>query len=123
MINAHIVKKTGANYLSHREVDNMLNPFNQMSVSRLDEATYTAYQMLYQLSRRSRYLLNDKGVKTTADLKPACLTYSKHLKKAVKHLETIIEYMVKIHNQNIPKTSVKCIDLKGADLKHFDVEG
>ena len=108
--------------MSHHKVEEVLNPYSTMSPSRLDEGTYTAYQTLSQLSRRSRYLLSEKQVKgNESDIKRACITYSKHLSKAVRHLQTIIDFMEKKHRQKIPKISIKCIDLKGTNLKTFNI--
>jgi len=120
LINAHIAKKTGNNYLSHKTVDTAINPYNDLSVSKLDEETYVSYITLFNLSRRSRYLLNESG-KTNDAIQTACATYSVHLKKAVRHLEVIIDFIKNDYNETFPKTEIKCIDLKGADFKNFDI--
>lgn len=59
LINAHIVSKTTKNYLSHNQVSELINPYNGLSVAKLDEETYKSYVKLQLLSRRSRYLLNE----------------------------------------------------------------
>lgn len=122
LMNAHIVAKTGKNYLSHSQVAQVINPFNELSVARLDEATYLSYNKLFQLSRRSRYLLNEnfkKGV--IVDVQPACITFDKHFKKAIHHLDNVISYVSKNHSVVFKKTKVNCIELKGKAFSNFDV--
>lgn len=75
LINAHIVIKTDANYLSHSKVDELINPYNTFSLAKLDEKICMSYIKLFQLSRRSRYLL------------------SENFKKAIYHLDIIINFI------------------------------
>lgn len=122
LINAHVVEKTGANYLSHSKVDEIINPYNHLSVAKLDESVYTSYIKLFQLSRRSRYLIRENFQKgERQDLHTACSTYSKHLKKAIHHLNIIINFINKAYKESFSKTSIKCIDLNGLVLEHFTV--
>lgn len=122
LINSHIVNKAGANYLSHSKVEEIINPYNNFSLAKLDEKIFTSYIKLFQLSRRSRYLLSEnfkKGEKT--EILPASLTYSKHFKKAVHHLDVIITFINKEYNEPFPKVDIKCIDLKGQEFNNFNV--
>lgn len=122
LINSHIVKKTNSNYLTHSRVEGIINPFNQLSVARLDENTYTSYIKLFQLSRRSRYLLSENFKKAgKIDVQNASMTYSKHLKKAVHHLEVIINFVKSEYQISFPKVNLKCIDLKDIAFQNFSV--
>lgn len=122
LINAHIVATTNKNYLSHNQVAEIINPYNQLSVGRLDEATYLSYTKLHQLSRRARYLLNEnfkkKGV---VDVQPACLTYDIHFKKSIHHLDNIINFITKTHSENFAKQNISCIELKGLIFSNFTI--
>lgn len=122
LINSHIVIKTGANYLSHSKVEEIINPFNKLSVARLDEKIFTSYIKLFQLSRRSRYLLSENFKKgNNLDILPASVTYSKHLKKAIYHLEIIINFIKNNYKESFPQVEVKCIDLKGLNFQNFRI--
>lgn len=122
LINSHIVSKTGKNYLSHSQVADIINPYNQLSVGKLDEDTYLSYNKLFQLSRRSRYLLNEnfkkKGI---VDIQPACITYDKHFKKSIYHLDKIMSFITKNYNVSFEKTTIKCIELRKGNFKNFIV--
>lgn len=122
LINSHIVKLSKANYLSHNKVDEYINPFNQFSPSKLDEATYLAYQRLSNLSRRSRYLVHEEiNKKSHTDIVDSHATYSKHFSKAIKYLEAIIDYVSKEHKQSFSITDIKCIDLRNTKFKYFNI--
>jgi len=120
LINSHIVSKTGKNYLSHSQVAEVINPYTQLSLAKLDEETYLSYNKLFQLSRRSRYLLNEnfqkKGV---VDVQPACITYDKHFKKAIYHLDKIITYISTNYPVTFKKTNVSCLELKHLQFTNF----
>lgn len=121
LINAHIVKKNNKNYLSHNQVEDVINPFNTLSIGKLDENTFLSYSKLCQLSRRSRYLLNENFNKTD-DIQQASMTYSLHFKKAIHHLDVVIQYINKNYDNMISKeTNLKCIDLKGRVFESFKI--
>lgn len=120
LINAHIVSKTSKNYLSHNQVAELINPFTQLSVSKLDEETYKSYHKLHQLSRRARYLLNENFQKNgIVDIQPACMTYDKHFKKAVFHLDIVINYISKNYGVSFSKIDIKCVELSGRSFSNF----
>lgn len=122
MVNAHIVAKTGMNYLSHNQVSDVLNPYNTLSVARLDEDTFLSYNKLFQLSRRSRYLLNENYKKENPQsLQPACITYDRHFKKAIHHLDKVISFVSSHHKVKFPKFRIECIELKGSVFANFEV--
>lgn len=122
LINAHIVKKTNSNYLSHNKVEEIINPFNQLSVAKLNEEVYMSYIKLFQLSRRSRYLLNENFKKSEkVDIHNANFTYGKHFRKAIHHLDIIITFINSSYDEQFPKVNIKCIDLKGLNFGFFSV--
>lgn len=120
LINAHIISKTNKNYLSHNQVSDAINPYNQLSVAKLDEETFLSYNKLMQLSRRSRYLLNENfDKKGVVDVQPACLTYDKHFKKCVYHLDKIITFIKKTYNEEFDKKTLICVEFKGIEYDNF----
>lgn len=122
LMNSHIVSKTGKNYLSHSQVAEVINPYTQLSLAKLDEETYLSYNKLFQLSRRSRYLLNEnfkkKGV---VDIQPACITYDKHFKKSIYHLDKIISFISANYDVSFKKTNVNCVELRNLTFDNFIV--
>ena len=75
---------------------------------------------LFQLSRRSRYLLSEnfkKGEKLRVQI--ACATYSKHFKKAIFHLDIIINFIKNDYDESFEKVDIKCIDLEGLSFENF----
>jgi len=68
LINSHIAQKAGLHYRSHEQVIAAINPNETMSVCKLKEDEYLAYVKLRNLSRRSRYLVSDKGATKTQGL-------------------------------------------------------
>lgn len=120
LVNAHIVSKTNKNYLSHNQVADLINPFSQFSVSKFDEATYTSYVKLQFLSRRSRYLLNEGFTKRgIVDIQPACITYDKHFRKAIYHLDKIMDYISKNNTVVFEKCNLNCVELEGLTFLNF----
>lgn len=120
LINAHVAQVADINYLSHKDVDVAINPYNKLSLSKLSEDVYTSYISLFNLSRRSRYLLNENG-KTGDPIQIACTTHSIHLKKAVYHLNVILNFVQETYKENFQKADIKCIDLNGNSFEHFNI--
>lgn len=122
LINAHVVKKTNYNYVSHGKVDEILNPYKVTSIAKLDEAVYLSYVKLLQLSRRARYLLNENfDSKNRTDIINGSFTYSKHLKKSIYHLDIIIDFINTAYNENFDQVDIKCLDLNGKTFKFFKI--
>lgn len=121
-ISAHVVVKTGKNYLSHTNINDAINPTTQLSIAKLDNTTYLAYNKLYQLSRRSRYLINENNSKNNGAAIQSCnLTHSIHLKRAISHLEVIMNYMIDNYAISFSKSEITCIDLKNVPFKNFTI--
>lgn len=120
LINSHIVDKTSKNYLSHNQVSDIINPFSQLSVAKLDQPTYISYTKLQSLSRRSRYLLNENFKKNGgAAIQPACITIDRHFKKSIVHLDNILEYIKANHQVQFKKHRISCPELRSVPLKNF----
>lgn len=122
LMNAHIVKKTKKNYISHSASLNVINPYKQMSLAKIPENVYIAYDSLMQLSRRSRYLLNQNFKKNeTVDIQPVSLTYDKHFRKAIIHLDTILNYINTTYNCTFENVKLKCVELNKLSFSNFTV--
>jgi hypothetical protein len=121
LINAHIAQKTNKNYLSHSKVSEIINPYTQLSLAKLDEDTYSSYIILQQLSRRSRYLLNENFKKDNhnGDILPSCITIDKHLRKSIHHLDIIMKYISKNYEVTFTKHEINCVELKGLKFENF----
>lgn len=115
LINAHIAKKINKNYLSHKQVSEILDFENQMSLARVNKETFLAYDKLYRLSRRSRYLLRD-NYNRAQDIQENSLTYGVHLRKAVRHLNMVMGYMHEEYQVVFSKPTLTCVDFKNEDL-------
>lgn len=118
LIDAHIASKMRMHYTSHKQVDTVISFKNDLSPCRLDQDTYLAYASLQILSRRSRYLINMNNLdnKETAQF-----TYSVHLKKAIKKLDLLMDFIDKEYNTDFHQTKIKCIELKNVKLNYFIV--
>lgn len=115
LVNAHL-SKFGLQYRRHTDVKNALNPLSQTSPSKLPEDEYVAYAALQMLSRRSRYLVNEKDGKVGSS--KAHLTYDKHLAKAIRHLDTLISFFFSRYRVELPEISIKCSGFRsGNELK------
>ena len=112
LVNAHLDKKADLHYKSHDQVDNALNFANKLSLCRFSEANYLSFRKLRNLSRRSRYLIND-DIKKSEDDK-VYLTYDKHLAKAVKALDDLLKYVNSEYHVELPKIEIKCEELSGS---------
>lgn len=111
-VNAHL-SKFGLQYRKHKDVNYALNFSNATSPAKLPEDEYIAYTALQSLSRRSRYLVNEKDNKLGSD--QAYLTYDKHLAKALRHLNKLLLHF----NAKTNEVSMKCPEIKNDELKYF----
>ncbi len=121
LINAHIVAKTGGNYLTHKQVDEIIRPYNAMSLGKLTEEIYLSYNKLFHLSRRSRYLLGENNTLSKGSLIDASFTSSRHLQKAIYHLDKIASFINSEYKEDFPNVYIKCIDLNGRSFKFFKI--
>lgn len=68
------------------------------------------------MSRRSRYLVSDNRKDKSQD---ARFTYEKHLKKALVHLDTLLESISSKYEIHFEPKSIHCQNLKNIELKYF----
>ena len=104
-------------YRKHVDVKDALNPQNPQSVrngSALPPNEYLAYTKLQSLSRRSRYLVNEKD--GNLGKTQAFLTYDIHLSKSLKHLNTLIKFFSNKYNIPVTPISVTCSGINKGDL-------
>jgi len=88
-VNAHL-SKYGLQYRKHKDVNFALNFANTTSPARLPEDEYVAYTALQSLSRRSRYLVNEKDDNLSST--QAFFTYDKHLARSLRHLNRLLQH-------------------------------
>jgi hypothetical protein len=118
LVNAHI-STFELQYRRHTDVKDALNPYNKTSLMKLPENEYTAYMSLQSLSRRARYLVNEKDGNLATNV--AFLTYEKHLAKALKHLDVLMQYFTTKYGYHLPTITVKCSELKiSGDMKYLE---
>jgi hypothetical protein len=117
LVNAHL-SKYGLQYRKHKDVNFALNFANPTSPARLPEDEYISYTALQSLSRRSRYLVNEKDHNIGSI--EAFLTYDKHLARSLRHLNKLLEHFSALYKIEFPLTSVKCPEIKAGELKYFE---
>ncbi len=119
LVNAHLAK-FNQQFRNHKDVSNVISPYNSTSLMKLPADVYVAYEALFSLSRRSRYLTNMKDDKLKSDI--AFFTHEKHLSRAVRHLELIFNYFDQLYGINCAKIPLKCALLTNKnEFKFFDL--
>ncbi len=116
LVNAHL-SLFDMQYRKHVDVKDAINPKHPPSVTKgsaLPDNEYLAYTKLQSLSRRSRYLVNDKDGNLSSN--QVFLTYEVHLSRSLKHLNTIIKYFCTKYHFNISPISIKCEGINKGDL-------
>jgi len=117
LANAHIAKTINEHYRTHAKVSEALNPYVTTNPSKFEEDAYLAYLSLQNLSRRSRYLCNDKDPKQNPEA--AHFTSDKQLAKAIRDLEMILIYFNKIYGITFNPSVINCPRIKADKLKYF----
>ncbi|MBN8823366.1 MULTISPECIES: hypothetical protein [unclassified Spirosoma] len=118
LINAHLAQKSGLSFRSHQQVDEAINPFNQLSLTKLSETNYLAYDKLQGLARRARYLCNEDRANKVAS---AHFTYDKHFARAIRNMDILISFIEKEYNVTLKRIAVKCIELKKGSLQNIAI--
>jgi hypothetical protein len=114
--------KTNSNYLSHYQVEKIINPYNDSSPASLDDTIYKSYTKLSQLSRRSRYLVAENTQSSATNIiQPGKSTHSRHLRKSIHHLDLIIDFVKLNYTVEFPTLEIVCSDLKGLTFNNFHV--
>lgn len=116
LVNAHLANKASLHYRSHSEVNNALNPFNIVSITKFNEREYTAYIKLQGLARRARYLCHQEH--DNHDM--GChITFDKHFAKAVKNLDILIDFFKTEYGLSFDVPEISCMDLKSFKSPNF----
>ena len=117
LINAHLAK-FDMHYRSHEDVSNAINPYHDLSPSKLPEDIYLTYKKLQGLSRRSRYLVHEESSNKSA----AChITYDKHFIRAIKKVDILLDYFIQTDKLAIPEITMVCLGLKEKEFKRIKV--
>lgn len=120
LVNAHLSHHS-IQYRQHKEVNHALNPEVPTSISKLPMPEYEAYIGLYRMSRRSRYLVNEKDGNLHST--NAFLTYEKHLGRSMRNLDRLLNYFNTKYSLNLPSITFTCPELSASDLlKHIKLE-
>ncbi len=117
LVNAHIAKKSNQHYRTHSEVKNALNPYVDLSLTKLEEKEYLAYSKLMNLSRRARYLCHDNTDNKSVDCH---LTYDVHFRKSLKNLDILLNFFSKEYKLTFDILEIKCQELKNSELDFFE---
>jgi uncharacterized protein (UPF0332 family) len=113
LVNAHL-STFNLEYRKHKDVKDALNPFS-MSPAKLPEDEYSAYISLQSLSRRSRYLVNEKDDNLNSG--KCFLTYEKHLEKSLRHLDKIATYFTGRYKLELGTFKIDCAVLNYSQFK------
>ncbi|MEQ8423499.1 MAG: hypothetical protein RIA63_02240 [Cyclobacteriaceae bacterium] len=116
LVNAHL-SKYQLQYRKHKDVNYALNFANALSPARLPEDEYIAYNALKSLSRKRRYLVNEKDNKLKTQ--EAFLTYDVHLARALRHLNKLLQHFESRYSIAINPADVKCSEIKVGEMKFF----
>lgn len=120
LINAHIAKASQMHYRSHHDVGNAINPYNQLSPSKLSPDVYACYDKLSQLSRRARYLVNDSYKSAGNEGGKSFLTHEGHFVKSMKYLDVVMSFMNSRYDVKFNPVSVKIYQATSKpNLVHF----
>ena len=106
LVNAHLAQSS-LQQRSHFDTLQLINP-HKLGVPvqfRLSETAFDAYRVLQSLSRRARYLVNEKDGQLSTDT--AAWTHAKHTAKAFRHLDTLLDYFQTTHKMPIPTASLQ----------------
>lgn len=115
-VNAHL-SKYNLQYRKHRDVNYALNFATATSPARLPEDEYLAYTALQSLSRRSRYLVNEKDNNLSSS--QAFLTFDKHLARSLRHLDKLLQHFESRYSIGVNQVEIKCPEIKDGELKFF----
>lgn len=119
LINAHLAIHK-MQFRTHVNVKAAISPKDPESIaagSALGQAEYVAYVGLQMLSRRSRYLVNEKDNQLASQ--KAQITYDVHYSKALRHLNVLITYFNTHHNTQINPISIVCNGIKHGELQYL----
>lgn len=114
IVNAHLAQCADLHYKTHESVKNAL--FKDTSIAKIPEEIYTSYVKLEGLSRRARYLCHENS---GDNIENTHFTYDKHLKRALKYLDKVLDYFKSKYGIEFDIIDIDCIELKNESLKYF----
>lgn len=106
-------------YRKHVDVKDALNPEKSLSVTKLPEDIYVSYITLQSLSRRARYLVEEKDSNLRSN--QAFYIYDKHLSKAIKHLNKLIVHFSELYKLQFQKYLITCMGIKENEIDCFQI--
>lgn len=116
LINAHLANKANLHYRSHDRVDKAINPFYPTSVTKLTEDNYLAYTKLQGLSRRSRYLINEKKSNKSENNH---FTHEIHFIRAIKNLDKVLKFINDEYEIAFDSLDIDSEHYKSKSLEYF----
>jgi hypothetical protein len=115
--NAHVFKTLGTYHKTHKDLANAINPESRIkNPAQFSEDAFVAYETLFILSRRARYLYHAKSKEGEL-----AFTYDKHLAKSIRHLDTVMKWIDDKHNLGFNKRNFTCSRLKQGELHYFRI--
>lgn len=116
IMNAHLANFS-LQFRTHVDVDRHINPFTHVNIAKVSENVYVAYQQLSILSRRSRYLVNQKNL----DSSSAAFCKGAHFAKAINKLEILLEFSKEKLNHEFNLLILKTKELKQGQLRNIKI--
>jgi len=117
LVNAYLASK-GLQYRKHVDVYDVINPYKAANVHKLPEDIFVSYKALDNLSRRSRYLVNPSDRSSFSSDRAHC-TYSRHLAKAIRHLNAIMTHFEPMYDIEFDVYDICCDELKNDGSTKF----
>lgn len=90
IVNSFLAKTIDAHYKTHSSTEEALNPFT-LNPYKPTKEVYLAYKKLHNLSRRARYLINEKP-EFRSDDAPPCWSSEKFYSRAKTNLSIIVVF-------------------------------
>jgi hypothetical protein len=112
LINAHLAQCADLHYRTHKETKHAISPDNPLAPCKFTEEAHDNYVSLEKLSRRSRYLCNERNLSSEEDAKKSFLTDYKHVVKAIVRLNKVMTYFNSIHGTSFEPISISCPRIK-----------
>lgn len=108
VIDAYLANESDLHYNTHKEVDLAINPYNQLSTTKIEFDIYKHYQKLFNLSRMSRYMCSNNHETRKSDNGLTHVVNDKDLKKAIVSLNIILSHFDKKYSLEFPITELLC---------------
>lgn len=115
LVNAYLAECGNLHYKTHSQVESAINPFGN-SIYKFSEQNYLAYEKIKNLSRRSRYMCHEEGI---TDMSHGLTTTDKHLSRALKNLDILLQHFNTLYNITYPPITIVCSSLSSSDKLVF----